>query len=95
MAYTKTNWVDSVTVANATNMNKIETGIEDAHTDITSKASTTYVDDRIHKGFKNYIINGGFDVSQRGDYTTAISATNNTYYLDRFYAFVSVVTANI
>lgn len=31
MAYTKTNWVNDVTPANATNMNNIEEGIEAAH----------------------------------------------------------------
>lgn len=33
---------------------------------------------------RNLIINGEFLISQRGDYTSATSLTNNTYYLDRF-----------
>ena len=35
-------------------------------------------------GNRNLIINGEFLISQRGDYTSATSLTNNTYYLDRF-----------
>lgn len=33
---------------------------------------------------RNLIINGGNIVSQRGDYTSATSITNNQYYLDRW-----------
>ena len=33
---------------------------------------------------RNLIINGDFQVSQRGNYTSATTLTNNTYYLDRF-----------
>ncbi len=33
---------------------------------------------------RNLIINGEFLISQRGDYTSATSLSNNTYYLDRF-----------
>lgn len=36
MAYTKTNWVNDITPANETNMNNIETGIEQAHQDIAN-----------------------------------------------------------
>ena len=35
-------------------------------------------------GNRNLIINGEFLISQRGDYTSATSLSNNTYYLDRF-----------
>ena len=38
----------------------------------------------LKSGRKNLIINGGMDVSQRGDYSTATTLTNGTYYLDRF-----------
>ena len=45
-------------------------------------------------GRKNLIINGGFDVSQRGTYTTATSAPDG-YYLDRWAIDVNAITANI
>jgi len=45
-------------------------------------------------GRKNLIINGGFDVSQRGIYTTATSAPDG-YYLDRWAVDVNAITANI
>lgn len=35
-------------------------------------------------GRRNILINGGFQVSQRGDYTTATATASNTYYLDRW-----------
>jgi len=35
-------------------------------------------------GRKNLIINGDCNISQRGDFTTASSSTDETYYLDRF-----------
>ena len=37
----------------------------------------------IGAGRRNMIINGDFKVSQRGDYTSATTITNGTYYLDR------------
>lgn len=43
----------------------------------------------LKSGRKNLIINGGFEVSQRGDYSTATTASNVTYYLDRFKAVVA------
>jgi hypothetical protein len=39
---------------------------------------------RFISGRKNLIINGGFDVSQRGDFTSATNITTGDYYLDRF-----------
>jgi hypothetical protein len=36
MAYTKTNWQDNVTPVSATNLNKIEEGIANAHTDLAT-----------------------------------------------------------
>ena len=45
-------------------------------------------------GRKNLIINGAMQVSQRGDYTTAISSwTNGAYLMDRFLSYVNGVTA--
>lgn len=38
----------------------------------------------IGAGRKNLIINGGFDVSQRGDYSSATTIASGNYYLDRF-----------
>ena len=44
---------------------------------------------------RNLIINGSFTVSQRGDYTTATAYTNGQYMLDRWYLWVSGVTASL
>lgn len=49
--YPKTTWVDDVTPMSAANMNKIETGIDDAHTEIENHVSTM-VD---HVGSKIYL----------------------------------------
>jgi hypothetical protein len=49
----------------------------------------------IGAGRKNLIINGDFRVSQRGDYTSATSATHNQLYLDRWTVRLTNVTANI
>jgi len=38
----------------------------------------------IGAGRRNLIINGDCNISQRGDFTTASSSTDETYYLDRF-----------
>jgi hypothetical protein len=46
-------------------------------------------------GRKNFILNGGFDVWQRGAYTSATGASGVTYYADRFFTLISVVTATI
>jgi hypothetical protein len=43
----------------------------------------------------NGIYNGKMTISQRGDYTTPVSATTNSYYLDRWKSFVIGVTANV
>ena len=51
-------------------------------------------DGNVRSGRKNLIINGGFDVSQRGDYTTA-TTLSNAYFLDRHKAEASVITATI
>jgi len=47
------------------------------------------------KGRRNILINGDFSVSQRGDYTSATTATHLQYYLDRFYIAKSGVTGTI
>ena len=38
----------------------------------------------VRSGRKNLIINGGMQVSQRGNYTSATAASHNNYYLDRW-----------
>ena len=40
-------------------------------------------------GRRNILINGGFQVSQRGDFTSATTITNSTYYLDRYRADIA------
>lgn len=45
-------------------------------------------------GRKNIIINGGFQVSQRGDFTTASSSTNGAYFVDRWLSAQDVITAD-
>ena len=39
----------------------------------------------VRAGRKNLIINGDFQISQRGDYTSSTSLGNGQYYLDRWY----------
>lgn len=46
-------------------------------------------------GFKNWIINGNPSISQRGDYSSATSATNATYYADRWKTSFSGMTCDI
>ena len=48
----------------------------------------------IGAGRKNLIINGGFQVSQRGDYKSgAVAAVNNAYCIDRWNTWLVSVTA--
>ena len=44
---------------------------------------------------RNRIINGDMRISQRGDYTSPVSASNNGYYLDRWVASIGAVTATV
>lgn len=46
-------------------------------------------------GSKNAIINGDFRVSQRGDYSSAVSASSGTYYMDRWKIYASSMTGTI
>ena len=46
-------------------------------------------------GRKNLILNGNFSVSQRASYTSATSASNDQYYVDRWSVRLANVTANI
>ena len=43
-------------------------------------------------GRRNWFINSDFQVSQRGDYTSASSVTNGNYWVDRFVSLFSTVT---
>ena len=49
----------------------------------------------IGAGRRNLIINGDFQVSQRGDYTSSTSVTSGNYYVDRWAITTSGVTANM
>lgn len=49
----------------------------------------------IGAGRRNLIINGDFQVSQRGNYSSNTNASQNTYYIDRWKHLVQVVTAQI
>jgi hypothetical protein len=44
---------------------------------------------------RSLIINGDFQVSQRGNYTSAFAPTNNTYYLDRWINSLNAVTGTL
>jgi hypothetical protein len=49
----------------------------------------------ISAGRRNLIINGDFQVSQRGDYTSATAISNGTYYIDRCVSYAGGVTGNV
>ena len=51
--------------------------------------------DLVSAGRKNYIIIGDFQISQRGDYTSATTISNQVYYLDRWTVDVSGISATI
>jgi hypothetical protein len=46
-------------------------------------------------GRRNMIINGDFQVSQRGDYTSATTITNGTYYIDRCISYAGNVGGTV
>ena len=48
----------------------------------------------VSAGRKNLIINGGFEISQRGDYSTNTPTGHNAYTIDRWKHLVQVVTAS-
>ena len=54
-------------------------------------ALSTSAKAELKSGRKNLIINGGFQVSQRGNYTTATSTSNGVYTLDRYQSLVDTV----
>jgi len=47
----------------------------------------------IGAGRKNLIINGGFDVSQRGDYSSVTNVVDGAYTLDRWYIDINAISA--
>jgi len=49
----------------------------------------------IGAGRRNLLINGGFEVSQRGGYTSATAYNDGTYHIDRWEALRDGVTATI
>ena len=49
----------------------------------------------IGAGRRNLLINGGFQISQRGDYSSATSASTASYYLDRWNMDIAAVTTTI
>ena len=53
--------------------------------------NNSFANTAVH-GFRNLLVNGGLIVSQRGDYTSANSYTNDYYYLDRWKMWVGSVT---
>lgn len=46
-------------------------------------------------GNRNLIINGAMNVSQRGDYSSATTLTDDTYFLDRWVSDLATVSATI
>ena len=48
----------------------------------------------VQEGRKNLLINGGFEISQRGTYTSAASYNDGTYLIDRWETLRDGVTAN-
>jgi hypothetical protein len=48
----------------------------------------------VQEGRKNLLINGGFEISQRGNYTSAASYNDGTYLVDRWESLRDGVTAN-
>ena len=65
-------------------LNELETNKGLKGNEILQAETAQEVRSLIGAGRKNLIINGDFQVSQRGDYTTATTASGSTYYLDRF-----------
>jgi hypothetical protein len=58
-----------------------------AQTDIDAK------DVVARAGRKNLILNGSMQISQRGDYTTATTMSNSSYYQDRWTAVIGVTAS--
>lgn len=49
----------------------------------------------VQEGRKNLLINGGFEISQRGTYTSATAYNDGTYHIDRWETLRDGVTATI
>ena len=63
--------------------------------ELLKSETTQEARDLVSAGRKNYIINGDFQISQRGTYTSATTVANQAYYLDRWTVDVSGVSATI
>lgn len=87
MAYTKTNWVNGTTPLSASNMNNIETGIEDAHTALASKANYA---------FKTIAVSGQSSVvaDQKDDTLTLVAGSNVTLTTDATNDKVTIAATN-
>ena len=60
------------------------------------QTNITAGDTAARAGRKNLIINGSFQISQRGNYTSATGLTSSwTYYLDRFKARINNISGNL
>ena len=69
MAYVKKTWVDDVDAANATNFNRMEVGIDEAHSVMSGK---------------NLLLNPLGIINQRGYVSATVTTSANEYTLDRF-----------
>jgi|TARA_R110000765_G_scaffold111586_2_gene203457 hypothetical protein len=58
-----------------------------------TQAEVTAKDTAARAGRKNLILNGSMQISQRGDYTTATTMSNGSYYQDRWTAVIGVTTS--
>ena len=76
-------------------LNELETNKGLKGNEILQAETAQEVRSLIGAGRKNLIINGDFQVSQRGDYSTATTIVNNTYYLDRSFIDTNLATATI
>jgi len=76
-------------------LNELETNKGLKGNEILQAETAQEVRSLIGASRKNLIINGDFQVSQRGDYSTATTIVNNTYYLDRSFIDTNLATATI
>jgi hypothetical protein len=63
-----------------------ETGIDLSNTPIQNASQVECQDKQLtpYSGFKNYIINGNFDITQRGGTHTLVNIAAGVYHLDRW-----------
>jgi hypothetical protein len=84
------SYIGNVSEYNSVGTLQIEDGaVTASKIDPTAIYTQTTTDAKVldaKAGRKNLIINGDMQVSQRGDYTSATSATHTQYYIDRWVA---------